>query len=70
QDISVISGGFLAGDRNSIIRLHQLYYKKFINLIEKQKIDDDQTMLVLLINEYPELFHIYYGDWFDAFELF
>nr|CAD2194027.1 unnamed protein product [Meloidogyne enterolobii] len=27
QDISVISGGFLAGDRNSIIRLHQLYYK-------------------------------------------
>ncbi|CAK5073128.1 unnamed protein product [Meloidogyne enterolobii] len=70
RDISVISGGFLAGDRNSIIRLHQLYYKKFINLIEKQKVDDDQTMLVLLINEYPEFFHIYYGDWFDAFELF
>ncbi|KAL7073608.1 hypothetical protein ACQ4LE_006934 [Meloidogyne hapla] len=70
QDISVISGGFIAGDRNSIFRLHQLYYKKFIYLIEKQKIDDDQTMLVLLINEYPEFFHIFYGDWFDAFELF
>ncbi|KAF7638418.1 hypothetical protein Mgra_00002096, partial [Meloidogyne graminicola] len=70
QDISVISGGFIAGDKNSIFQLHQIYYKKFIYLINKQKIDDDQTILVLLINEYPKFFHISHGDWFDAFELF
>ena len=70
QDVSVFSGGFIAGNAKSIQRLHWLHRQKFIALLGRHKVDDDQTLLVLLANEEPELFHISHGDWFDAFELF
>uniref|UniRef100_A0A158P657 Metallophos domain-containing protein n=1 Tax=Angiostrongylus cantonensis TaxID=6313 RepID=A0A158P657_ANGCA len=70
HNLSVVSGGFLAGDKRSIGQLHTLVHRKFIELTYYKKVDDDQTVLVLAINSYPRLFHITHGDWFDAFHLF
>ncbi|VDO24551.1 unnamed protein product [Haemonchus placei] len=67
---SVISGGFVAGDKRSIGQLYTLVHRKFIELTYHNKVDDDQTVLVLVINSYPQLFSITHGDWFDAFRLF
>lgn len=67
---SVVSGGFVAGDKRSIGQLHTLVHRKFIELTYFNKVDDDQTVLVLVINSHPHLFSITHGDWFDAFRLF
>ncbi|KIH47521.1 hypothetical protein ANCDUO_22419 [Ancylostoma duodenale] len=67
---SVVSGGFVAGDKRSIGQLHTLVHRKFIELTYHNKVDDDQTVLVLVINQHPHLFSITHGDWFDAFRLF
>ncbi|ETN82377.1 hypothetical protein NECAME_08027 [Necator americanus] len=67
---SVVSGGFVAGDKRSVGQLHTLVHRKFIELTYRNKVDDDQTTLVLVINQYPQLFSITHGGWFDAFRLF
>ncbi|VBB32399.1 unnamed protein product [Acanthocheilonema viteae] len=67
---AVISGGFLGGDIYSLNRFHQLCHQMVIDLIYKKYVDDDQTTLVLLIQQYPSLFNVKHGDWFDAFYLF
>ncbi|WKY11796.1 hypothetical protein Q1695_003399 [Nippostrongylus brasiliensis] len=67
---SVVSGGFVAGDKRAIGQLHTLVHRKFIELTYRNKVDDDQTVLVLVINSHPHLFSITHGDWFDAFRLF
>ncbi|KJH40692.1 hypothetical protein DICVIV_13345 [Dictyocaulus viviparus] len=54
----------------SIGQLHTLVHRKFIELTYYKKVDDDQTVLVLVINVYPQLFNIAHGNWFDAFHLF
>uniref|UniRef100_A0A914HGM0 Uncharacterized protein n=1 Tax=Globodera rostochiensis TaxID=31243 RepID=A0A914HGM0_GLORO len=70
QDVAVLSGGFLAGDRRAVTRFHREHHRMFLELLEKGRVDDDQTFLVLLVNQHPELFNIVNGDWFDAFQLF
>uniref|UniRef100_A0A914ED89 Uncharacterized protein n=1 Tax=Acrobeloides nanus TaxID=290746 RepID=A0A914ED89_9BILA len=71
QDWSVVSGGFLAGNKQAVQRYYRYYHWKVVELLFKhQMIDDDQTILVMLINEYPELFNVLHGGWFDAFKLF
>ncbi|EJD76673.1 hypothetical protein LOAG_16434 [Loa loa] len=67
---AVVSGGFLGGDIYSLNRFHQLYHQVVLNLIHQKYIDDDQTTLVLLIQQHPSLFNVVHGDWFDAFYLF
>lgn len=40
----MFSGGFVAGDQEAVVRLHQLHYHKFVQLVEKErKVDDDQV---------------------------
>ncbi|KAI1713267.1 protein HtrL [Ditylenchus destructor] len=71
QDVAVISGGFLAGDRETLSKFYQHYHWKVVRLImHHQVVDDDQTVLVLLINDMPDMFNIALGYWFDAFQLF
>ncbi|KAI1708503.1 protein HtrL [Ditylenchus destructor] len=71
QDVAVISGGFLAGDRETLSKFYQHYHWKVVRLImHQQVVDDDQTVLVLLINDLPDMFNIALGYWFDAFQLF
>ncbi|GMT10431.1 hypothetical protein PFISCL1PPCAC_1728 [Pristionchus fissidentatus] len=70
QNWSVISGGFLAGERHAIGQLHTLVHRKFVELINMDRVDDDQTVLVLVIQSHPHLFNIVTGDWFDAFNKF
>ncbi|CAI4222769.1 unnamed protein product [Auanema sp. JU1783] len=67
---SVMSGGFIAGDKRSIGQLYTITHNKFVHLIYQNKVDDDQTVMVLAINAYPHLFEIKQGDWFDAFRLY
>uniref|UniRef100_A0A915ETA1 Uncharacterized protein n=1 Tax=Ditylenchus dipsaci TaxID=166011 RepID=A0A915ETA1_9BILA len=38
--------------------------------VNDRMVDDDETMLVLLINKFPNLFNIVQGEWFNAFHLF
>ncbi|VDO26478.1 unnamed protein product [Brugia timori] len=67
---AVVSGGFLGGDIYSLSRFHQLYHQMVVDLINRKYVDDDQTTLVLLIQQHPSLFNVVHGDWFDAFYLF
>ncbi|VDM46850.1 unnamed protein product [Toxocara canis] len=70
KDWAVVSGGFLGGDRSAINRFHRFYQRLVLDLISQRLIDDDQTALVLLIQQQPTLFNVVHGDWFDAFRLF
>ncbi|EFP04483.1 hypothetical protein CRE_21018, partial [Caenorhabditis remanei] len=70
KNVALISGGFIAGDKHAIGQLHSIIHRKFIQLIYQNRIDDDQTLLTLAVNSFPQLFHVVYGDWFDAFRLF
>ncbi|VDM99341.1 unnamed protein product [Thelazia callipaeda] len=67
---AVISGGFLGSDIYTINRFYMLHHHLVVDFIYRGLIDDDQTSLVLLIQQHPSLFHIVHGDWFDAFRLF
>lgn len=67
---AVLSGGFIAGDKHSVEQLHAMVHRRFIQLIYQDKVDDDQTVLVLVVNSYPHHFNIVLGDWFDAFKRF
>uniref|UniRef100_A0A914WHR0 Uncharacterized protein n=1 Tax=Plectus sambesii TaxID=2011161 RepID=A0A914WHR0_9BILA len=70
QDQSVVSGGFVAGDRTTVGTFHSLFEQQVFALLRDGKVDDDQTILVLIIRAYPQLFNVVHGDWFDAFRLF
>uniref|UniRef100_A0A8R1TY55 Uncharacterized protein n=1 Tax=Onchocerca volvulus TaxID=6282 RepID=A0A8R1TY55_ONCVO len=67
---AVVSGGFLGGDIYSLNRFHQLHHNLVVDMIHQNYVDDDQTALVLLIQQHPSLFNVVHGDWFDAFSLF
>ncbi len=42
-----------------------------VELLQRERaVDDDQTVLVVLANERPEMFNLVEGGWFDAFRLF
>ncbi len=70
HDVAVISGGFVSVP----IALADLFYRIFwsilIDMIDQSMIDDDQTILVMLAQREPAIFHITHGDWFDAFKLY
>lgn len=70
KNVALISGGFIAGDKHAIGQLHSIIHRKFIQLIYQNHVDDDQTLLVLAVNSFPQLFNVVLGDWFDAFRLF
>ncbi|VDN60698.1 unnamed protein product, partial [Dracunculus medinensis] len=67
---AVLSGGFIAGDIYALNRFYAYYYRVFAEMINQNRIDDDQTTMVLLVQQHPQLFNIVHGDWFDAFKLF
>uniref|UniRef100_A0A1I7ZBA6 Uncharacterized protein n=1 Tax=Steinernema glaseri TaxID=37863 RepID=A0A1I7ZBA6_9BILA len=69
-NISVVSGGFLAGDAEAIHNFYVLFQRRIVELLARNVIDDDQTVLCLLIKDYPSLFELEHADWFDAFQLF
>ncbi|PIO72794.1 hypothetical protein TELCIR_05260 [Teladorsagia circumcincta] len=46
------------------------YNNKWKPQFPRNKISVIKTVLVLVINSYPQLFSITHGDWFDAFRLF
>lgn len=70
KDWAGISGGFIGGDLISLKKFYHYHFQKMLELLHNNYVDDDQTVIILLIKEMPELFHLEYGDWFDAFKLF
>ncbi|CAD5231481.1 unnamed protein product [Bursaphelenchus xylophilus] len=66
---TVVSGGVIAGDKNSIRRLNMFFFKTFLSLLDQRKVDDDQTTLLMTIRDYYGMFNILTGGWFDAFKL-
>ncbi|VDK49993.1 unnamed protein product [Anisakis simplex] len=71
-DWTIISGGFLGGDIQTINRFYRFFHKTFIDLLDARKVDDDQTTLTLTIKHYGNLFNLVHssGDWFALFRLF
>uniref|UniRef100_A0A0N4Z0D9 Nucleotide-diphospho-sugar transferase domain-containing protein n=1 Tax=Parastrongyloides trichosuri TaxID=131310 RepID=A0A0N4Z0D9_PARTI len=70
KDWAGISGGFIGGDAISLKQFYHYHFQKILELLHMNIVDDDQTIIILLIKEMPELFDLQYGDWFDAFRLF
>ncbi|CAD5225271.1 unnamed protein product [Bursaphelenchus okinawaensis] len=66
---TVISGGVIAGDRSSIRRFNMFFLKVFLDLLNDNFVDDDQTTLLMTIKDYFGMFNILTGGWFDAFRL-
>lgn len=71
-DWTVVSGGFIAGDSYTINRFYRFYHKTFLELLDSGKIDDDQTVLTMMLKNYGSLFNPVHGngDWYAAFRLF
>ncbi|VDO31214.1 unnamed protein product, partial [Onchocerca flexuosa] len=71
-DWVVLSGGFIAGDSYSINRFYRFYQKSFMELLDSGRIDDDQTILTLMLKHYATLFNPLpsNGDWYAIFRLF
>uniref|UniRef100_A0A0R3S5R6 VWFA domain-containing protein n=1 Tax=Elaeophora elaphi TaxID=1147741 RepID=A0A0R3S5R6_9BILA len=71
-DWVVLSGGFIAGDSHTINRFYRFYQKLFMELLDSGKIDDDQTVLTLMLKHYTTLFNPISsnGDWYAIFRLF
>ncbi|VDN03260.1 unnamed protein product [Thelazia callipaeda] len=71
-DWVVLSGGFLAGDSLTINRFYRFYHKTFMDLLDSGRIDDDQTVLTLMVKDFASLFSTVHsnGDWFALFRLF
>ncbi|KAI1715800.1 protein HtrL [Ditylenchus destructor] len=71
QNITLVGGEFLAGDAQTIDKFHKTYERKIVDIAYNDRmVDDDETMLVILINEMPELFDVVQGEWFNVFHLF
>ncbi|MCP9262685.1 hypothetical protein DINM_006043 [Dirofilaria immitis] len=71
-DWVVLSGGFIAGDSHTINRFYRFYQKLFMELLDSGRIDDDQTILTLMLKHYTTLFNPISsnGDWYALFRLF
>ncbi|KAK6108057.1 Bacterial protein of unknown function (HtrL_YibB) family protein [Brugia pahangi] len=71
-DWVVLSGGFIAGDSHTINRFYRFYQKSFMELLDSGRIDDDQTVLTLMLKHYATLFNPISsnGDWYAVFRLF
>ncbi|CAG9537096.1 unnamed protein product [Cercopithifilaria johnstoni] len=71
-DWVVLSGGFIAGDSHTINRFYRFYQKSFMELLDSGRIDDDQTVLTLMLKHYATLFNpiTSNGDWYAVFRLF
>ncbi|EFO16792.1 hypothetical protein LOAG_11710 [Loa loa] len=71
-DWVVLSGGFIAGDSHTINRFYRFYQKSFMELLDSGRIDDDQTVLTLMLKHYANLFNPISsnGDWYAIFRLF
>lgn len=59
----------MAGDAVAIGRFHVFFVKTFMDLLDIQRVDDDQTTLMMTIHHYHSIFNILHGGWFDAFKL-
>uniref|UniRef100_A0A183BZ29 DUF2194 domain-containing protein n=1 Tax=Globodera pallida TaxID=36090 RepID=A0A183BZ29_GLOPA len=72
RDVNLLSTEFMAGDRKSIEKFHQLFVEELFEEVVREHIfdEDDQTLLLSLIKEKPSLFNLVQGEWFNAFHLF
>lgn len=43
QDVAVLSAGFIAGDRQAIERLYRAHQQMFMELLERDMVDDEQV---------------------------
>lgn len=57
---TVISGGFLAGDLNTINRFHVFFHKVFMQLLDNRKIDDDQVNILFNLHCFYLNFCLFY----------
>lgn len=56
QDIAVVSGGFLAGDRQTLASFYQHYHWKIIRLLTYERIVDDDQVPSNVCSVYSKVF--------------
>jgi protein YibB len=67
QHIDVVIGGFLGGHRSTIETVKNMFYEKVEYILYNYNLkDDDQYFLALIVNDNPQLFNLYMGNWYDA----
>ena len=59
----------MAGGEKVIRRFWTFFMKTFLELLDQNFVDDDQTTLLITIQRYNSTFNLLKGNWFDAFKL-
>lgn len=70
---ALVSDEFIVGDTPTIDKFHRGYERRLVEeLVGESGVAgvDDQAILVAMINEQPEMFHVVQGEWFNPFQLF
>lgn len=68
--LDVFDGGFIVYKGNIVEKFHQLYYNMIDRSINMNIFDDDQFYMTMLYVEFPELFNVMHGNWFNAANIY
>ncbi|XP_033759000.1 protein HtrL-like [Pecten maximus] len=66
----VLNGGFFGGDKWAIEEYYRTYRDVFCACLNKNVVDDDQSIALYTYFRYPSLFEFVRGDWYDAIKLY
>ena len=66
QYIDVLIGGFFGGYRDTIEKIHIVYYNLVNEMFECNLIDDDQFYNTILAKRHPELFNLNFSTWYGG----
>lgn len=70
QHIDVISGGFIFGQKDTLLKFVKIYNNFYRKILFDYGIsDDDQYYMALLLRERPTLFNPIFMDWFGSLDL-
>lgn len=70
QYIDIINGGFIAGYKDTIAKVRDMYYELIDDLLINQRIkDDDQFYWTVLAQRHPEVMNLIPGDWYDGLKI-
>lgn len=70
QYIDIISGGFIAGTKESIEKVRNQYYEILEELLIKHRVkEDDQYYWTFLVHRHPQMINLIPGGWYGGFDI-
>jgi uncharacterized protein HtrL/YibB-like len=68
--VDIIGGGFIGGYKNTINKIHAIYYDLVHEFLTIHRIkEDDQYYWTFLTARYPELMNLIPGGWYGALDI-